>query len=149
MSSYFPNRWPLSYLNLTKNMKTYIRRHKEFILKPKTASLSLHICLKPPDVRLVHTSRKDIETFEARKVVLCLLDQKLKLCQIVSYFCHSLQGFDQGQGQHRVMIYINFVELPSLMLHTKFQNHRPSGSGEEDFLKFFFLFIAMAAILVM
>ena len=27
----FPNRWPLSYLNLTKNMKTYIRRqqHKQ------------------------------------------------------------------------------------------------------------------------
>ena len=34
MSSYFPNRWPLSYLNLTKNMKTYIRRQqhkKKFI----------------------------------------------------------------------------------------------------------------------
>ena len=32
MSSYFPNRWPLSYLNLIKNMKTYIRRqqHKQF-----------------------------------------------------------------------------------------------------------------------
>ena len=32
MGSYFPNRWPLSYLNLTKNMKTYIRRqqHKNF-----------------------------------------------------------------------------------------------------------------------
>ena len=32
MSSYFPNRWPLSYLNLTKNMKTHIRRqqHKKF-----------------------------------------------------------------------------------------------------------------------
>ena len=32
MSSYFPNKWPLSYLNLTKNMKTYIRRqqHKKF-----------------------------------------------------------------------------------------------------------------------
>ena len=26
------------------------------------------------------------------------------------------------------MIYINFVELYSLMLHAKFQNHRPSGS---------------------
>ena len=26
MSSYFPNRWPLSNLNLTKKMKTYIRR---------------------------------------------------------------------------------------------------------------------------
>ena len=32
MSSYFPKRWPLNYLNLTKNMKTYIRRqqHKHF-----------------------------------------------------------------------------------------------------------------------
>ena len=32
MSSYFPNRWPPSYLNLIKNMKTYIRRqqHKKF-----------------------------------------------------------------------------------------------------------------------
>ena len=28
MISYFPNRWPLSYLNLTKNMKTYIRRQQ-------------------------------------------------------------------------------------------------------------------------
>ena len=37
-----------------------------------------------------------------------------------------------GQGHPRVMIYINFVEL-LLMLHAKFQNHRPSGSGEEDF----------------
>ena len=33
MGSYFPNRWPLNYLNLTKNMKTYIRRqqHKNFL----------------------------------------------------------------------------------------------------------------------
>ena len=32
MSSYFPNRWPLSYINLTENIKTYIRRqqHKNF-----------------------------------------------------------------------------------------------------------------------
>ena len=32
MSSYFPNRWPPSYLNLIKNMKTHIRRqqHKKF-----------------------------------------------------------------------------------------------------------------------
>ena len=28
MGSYFPNRWPLSYLNLTKNMKTHIRRQQ-------------------------------------------------------------------------------------------------------------------------
>ena len=32
------------------------------------------------------------------------------------------------------------------MLHTKIQNHRPSGSGEADFLRFL-LFIAMTAIL--
>ena len=38
MSSYFPNRWPLSYLNLTKNMKTYIRRQQhEKVLYTKTA----------------------------------------------------------------------------------------------------------------
>ena len=34
------------------------------------------------------------------------------------------------------------------MLHAKFQNHRPSDSEEEDFLKFW-LFIAMVAILFM
>ena len=32
-----------------------------------------------------------------------------------------------------VMIYINFVELYSPMFHAKFQNHRPTGSGDEDF----------------
>ena len=35
------------------------------------------------------------------------------------------------------MIYINFLELLPLMIHARFQNHRPSGSGEEDFLKVF------------
>ena len=45
-------------------------------------------------------------------------------------------------------MYTNFVELDCLMLHAKFQNHRPSGSGEEAFYRFL-LFIAMAAILVM
>ena len=32
-----------------------------------------------------------------------------------------------------VMIYIKIVELHSLMLHSKFQNHRPSGSRDEGF----------------
>ena len=32
-----------------------------------------------------------------------------------------------------VIIYINFIELESLMLHAKFQDHRTSCSGEEDF----------------
>ena len=38
------------------------------------------------------------------------------------------------------MIYINFVELHCLMLHAKFQNHRPSGSGEENLLKVFAIY---------
>ena len=38
-----------------------------------------------------------------------------------------------GQGQPRIIIYINFVELESPMLHAKFQDHRTSGSGEEVF----------------
>ena len=37
------------------------------------------------------------------------------------------------------MIYIKFIELLSLMLHVKFQNHTPSGSGE-DFLKLFAIY---------
>ena len=32
-----------------------------------------------------------------------------------------------------VIIFINFVELESPMLHAKFQDRRTSGSGEEDF----------------
>ena len=42
--------------------------------------------------------------------------------------CHKI-----GQGQPRVIIYINFVELESPMLHVhaKFQDHRTSGSGED------------------
>ena len=36
-----------------------------------------------------------------------------------------------------IMIFKNFVELHCLMLHAKFQNHRPSGSGEKHFLKVF------------
>ena len=37
------------------------------------------------------------------------------------------------------MIYKNIVELQCPMLHAKFQNHRPSGSGEEDFKGFCYL----------
>ena len=38
------------------------------------------------------------------------------------------------------MIYTNLVELCSQMLHYKFQNHRPSGSAEKDFLKVFAIY---------
>ena len=45
-----------------------------------------------------------------------------------------------GQGHPRVMNYINFVELHSLMLHVMFQNHRVFGSEEEDFLKVYVIY---------
>ena len=35
------------------------------------------------------------------------------------------------------------------MLHAKFQDHRTSGSGEEDFFLSFLPYMGMAAILVM
>ena len=38
-----------------------------------------------------------------------------------------------GQGQPRVIIYMNFVELESPMLHAEFQDHRTSGSGIAEF----------------
>ena len=42
-----------------------------------------------------------------------------------------------GQGHHRVIIYINFVELESSMLQDKCHIHRTSGSREENFKGFF------------
>ena len=42
----------------------------------------------------------------------------------------------KGQGQPSVMINTNFVELPTLMLRTKFQGNCPSCSGIEDFYGF-------------
>ena len=45
-----------------------------------------------------------------------------------------------GQGHPGVMIYIKIIKLYCLMLHAKFQNHRPSGSGEKDFLKVFAIY---------
>ena len=50
---------------------------------------------------------------------------------ILRWPCHKI-----GQSHPKVMIYINFVELFSLMFHAKFQNHRLSGSGEENFKEF-------------
>ena len=52
-----------------------------------------------------------------------------------------------GNGQPRVIIWTILVELEHPMLHTKFQGHRPFGSGE-DFLMFL-PYMGMAAILVM
>ena len=54
---------------------------------------------------------------------------------MLAWSCHKI-----GQGHPKVMIYIYFAELLSLMLHAKFQNHRPSGSGEKDFLKVFAIY---------
>ena len=39
-------------------------------------------------------------------------------------------------GKPRVIIHINFVELESLMLHAKFQDHRTLGTRDKDFLRF-------------
>ena len=52
----------------------------------------------------------------------------------------SLPFHRKDEGHPRVMIYINFVKLHCLMLHAKFQNHRPSGSGEDYFLSFFSIY---------
>ena len=53
-----------------------------------------------------------------------------------------------GQGQHRVIIYINFVEFEYIMPHAKFYEHRTIKSVGEDFLKFL-PYMGMAIILVM
>ena len=53
-----------------------------------------------------------------------------------------------GQGQIRVIIYINFVELEYIMLHAKFHDHMTICSVREDFIRFL-PYMGMVAILVM
>ena len=38
-----------------------------------------------------------------------------------------------GQGHPRAMVHTDFVERHCMVLYTKFQSHRPSGSGDENF----------------
>ena len=52
-----------------------------------------------------------------------------------------------GQGHSRVIIYINYDGQESPMLHTKFRENRPAGSGED--FEGFLPYMGMAAILVM
>ena len=42
-----------------------------------------------------------------------------------------------GQGQLRVIIYINFVELEYILLHAKFHDHKTISSVGEDFEGFY------------
>ena len=53
-----------------------------------------------------------------------------------------------GQDQPRAIIWISLVVLEHKVLHTKFQGHRPFGSGEE-YVFMFLPYMGMAAILVM
>ena len=53
------------------------------------------------------------------------------------------------QGQPRIIIWTNLLEPESLMLHIKFQGHWPFGIWDEDFQRFFFPYMGIAAILVM
>ena len=45
-----------------------------------------------------------------------------------------------GQDQPRVIIWTNYDGLESPMLHTKFRENRPAGSGEEDFWRVFTIY---------
>ena len=49
--------------------------------------------------------------------------------------CHKI-----CQGQPRAIIWTNLVVLDHPMLHTKFQDHQPFGSREDDFLKVFTIY---------
>ena len=63
-------------------------------------------------------------------------------------FCQIWHCIKMGQGQLRVIIYINFVEFEYIMPHAKFYEHRTIKSVGEDFLRFL-PYMGMAIILVM
>ena len=62
------------------------------------------------------------------KIVLCCKFSPLNDFVTVFY----IQTCKIGQGQPRVIVYINFVELESPMLYAKFHDHGTFGSGAED-----------------
>ena len=62
---------------------------------------------------------------------ICPLNDILPIFPIQMHWQPKLTLLKTGQGHPRVMIYVNFVELHSPMLHAKFQNHRPSSTGED------------------
>ena len=83
----------------------------------------------------------DIHTVSEKSTVLPFFQYKSIRDQI--WPCYKI-----GQGQPRVIIWINLVVLEHPMLHTKFQSHQLFGSGEEDFWRFL-PYMAMAEILFM
>ena len=62
--------------------------------------------------------------------------------------CHMTKILSGKSSQGHDLYKHCKLKLHSLTLYAKFQNHRPSGSGEQDFYRCL-LFIAMAVILVM
>ena len=95
MSSYFPNRWPLSYLNLTKNMKTHIRRqqHKNLIKDLFTFTN----CLK-------HSYQPFINLFHCRQSQLFLhisLMFTRYMTNVIFYLIFPLKIFFGKQNSHR------------------------------------------------
>ena len=65
--------------------------------------------------------------------------QKINFSKNFRFKCISKQIWPWrkvGQGQQRIIIWTNLVSPTSPLLHTKSQGHQPSGSGEEDFLRF-------------
>ena len=65
----------------------------------------------------------------------CLSVFPYKSLTYQSWPCHKL-----GQGHCKVIICINYDGPACPMLHTKFQGHRPFGSGEEDFWRVFTIY---------
>ena len=69
--------------------------------------------------------------------------KKINFSEIFPFKCIRKQIWPWrkvGQGQPRIIIWTNLVGSTTPMLHTKSQGHRPSGSGEEDFLRVFTIY---------
>ena len=104
-----------------------------------TLTFDIHICSCH---NLVKCNYRDIIDYNSFWNIHCFTFFPYKSIREQIWPCHKI-----GQGQPRVIIWINLVVLVHPMLHTKFQGHWPFGSGE-DFLRFL-PYIGMAAILVM
>ena len=72
-------------------------------------------------------------------IMMMMLMMMMMMMIMMMMMMMMMMKFDflkMGQGQLRVIIYINFVELEYIMPHAKFHDHNTISSVGEEFLRF-------------
>ena len=121
MGSYFPNRWPLSYLNLTKNMKTYIRRqqHKKF-LNTKTETGRYKKPKVPLNNRICNLCTDNVIEDEIHFLLCCDFYSDIRRPLLAkAQWCYS--DFQNMSMQDKFVFLMNYINMQYILSSTLLQ----------------------------